>query len=117
MAGAIGQAFDRRVAAKTEILRSGRADRPAASLLAQLEQRAAMFLADRVIVMTRRPGTVREVIDVAPIRADERWDRFEHSEELMDQASFVHLRTRIWRLLRSEQQPDAEAALHPPEEA
>src|SRR5438045_4080489 len=50
MAGAIGQAFDRRVAAKTEILRSGRADRPAASLLAQLEQRAAMFLADRVII-------------------------------------------------------------------
>src|SRR5437667_2852491 len=50
VAGAIGQAFDRCVAAKAEILRSGRADRPAASLLAQLEQRAAMFLADRVIV-------------------------------------------------------------------
>ena len=58
-----------------------------------------------------RTLTVREVIDIAPIRAEERWDRFEHSEELMDQASFVHLRTRIWRLLRGEQQPDAEAAL------
>ena len=71
----------------------------------------AVYLADRIVVMTRRPGTVREVIDVAPIRASERWKRFERSEELMDQPSFVHLRTRIWRLLRSEQQPDAEAAL------
>ena len=69
----------------------------------------AVYLADRVVVMTRRPGTVCEIIDVAPIRSAERWDRFERSEELMDQASFVHLRTRIWRLLRSEQQPETEA--------
>jgi NitT/TauT family transport system ATP-binding protein len=68
----------------------------------------AVYLADRVVVMTRRPGTIREIIDVAPIRAGERWDRFERSEELMDQASFVHLRTRIWRLLRSEQEAEPE---------
>ncbi len=71
----------------------------------------AVYLADRVVVMTKRPGSVREIIDVAPIRAAERWDRFERSEELMDQASFVHLRTRIWRLLRSEQTPEIEPAL------
>ena len=71
----------------------------------------AVYLADRVVVMTKRPGSVREIIDVAAIRAAERWDRFERSEELMDQASFVHLRTRIWRLLRSEQTPEIEPAL------
>ena len=71
----------------------------------------AVYLADRVVVMTRRPGTVREIIDVAPIRASERWNRFERSEELMDQASFVHLRTRIWRLLRSEQVSEADKVL------
>src|SRR5205814_2710110 len=35
----------------------------------------AVYLADRVVVMTRRPGAIREIIDVAPIRAAERWDR------------------------------------------
>src|ERR1700737_1174221 len=40
VARAIGQAFDRRVAAETEILVARGADRPAASLLAKLEQRA-----------------------------------------------------------------------------
>src|ERR1035437_2814957 len=50
---AIGQAFDRRVAAETEILGARGADRPAASLLAQLEQRAAMIVVDRLVVGRR----------------------------------------------------------------
>jgi hypothetical protein len=50
VACAIGQAFDRRVAAKTEIRRTRGADRPAASLLAQLEQRAAVSVVDRRVV-------------------------------------------------------------------
>jgi NitT/TauT family transport system ATP-binding protein len=59
------------------------------------------------VVMTRRPGQIREIIDVASVRRAENWDRLEHIEEVMDQASFVHLRTRIWKLLREEQQPDS----------
>ncbi len=63
----------------------------------------AVYLADRVVVMTRRPGRIAEIIDVAPVRAQERWDRHERIEDVMDEASFVHLRTRIWRLLREQQ--------------
>ena len=66
----------------------------------------AVYLADRIVVMTRRPGRIREIVDVAPVRKAERWERFDRSEEVMDQASFVHLRTAIWRMLRGEQQPD-----------
>jgi NitT/TauT family transport system ATP-binding protein len=66
----------------------------------------AVYLADRVVVMTRRPGRIREIIDVGTIRRAEGWDRFERIEEVMDQASFVHLRTHIWKSLREQQQPN-----------
>jgi NitT/TauT family transport system ATP-binding protein len=66
----------------------------------------AVYLADRIVVLTRRPGRIREIIDVAPVRKAKNWDRFDRTEEVMDQESFVHLRTRIWRMLRDEQQPD-----------
>ena len=63
----------------------------------------AVYLAERIVVMTRRPGKIREIIDVGSVRKAQDWDRFEHVEEVMDQESFVHLRTRIWRLLREQQ--------------
>ena len=66
----------------------------------------AVYLADRVVVMTRRPGTIREIIDIASVRASENWKRLEHIEDVMDLESFVHLRTRIWRLLREQQSQD-----------
>ena len=66
----------------------------------------ALYLADRVVVMTRRPGRIREIIDVGSVRKAQNWDRHEHVEEVMDQESFVHLRTRIWRLLREQHSPD-----------
>jgi NitT/TauT family transport system ATP-binding protein len=40
------------------------------------------------------------------VRKAERWERHERIEEVMDEASFVNLRTRIWRLLREQQAPD-----------
>jgi ABC-type nitrate/sulfonate/bicarbonate transport system ATPase subunit len=67
----------------------------------------AVYLADRVVVMTRRPGRICEIINVAELRRNERWDRHDRIEDVMDEVSFVHLRTRIWRLLREQQAPNA----------
>ena len=45
----------------------------------------AVYLADRVVVMTRRPGAIREIVDVASVRGAEGWDGLERIEEVMDQ--------------------------------
>ncbi|MDQ7777081.1 ABC transporter ATP-binding protein [Paracoccus aminovorans] len=62
----------------------------------------AVYLADRVAIMARQPGRVKEIIDIRTIREAERWDDHEKIEDVMDLESFVHLRTQIWRSLREE---------------
>ena len=63
----------------------------------------AVYLADRVVVMTRRPGRIAEIIDVAPVRAAGGWTALQRVEEVMDQPAFIELKSRIWRLLREQQ--------------
>src|SRR4051794_9584111 len=62
----------------------------------------AVYLADRVAIMTKRPGRIKEVIDVKSARVAEKWDEHERIEDVMDLESFVHLRTHIWKSLREE---------------
>ena len=62
----------------------------------------AVYLADRIAVMTRRPGRIKETIDVKSARVAEQWDRHERIEDVMDLESFIHLRTHIWKSLREE---------------
>jgi NitT/TauT family transport system ATP-binding protein len=52
--------------------------------------------------MTSRPGRIKEVLDVKSVRIADRWDDHSRIEDVMDLASFVHLRTRIWKSLREE---------------
>ena len=63
----------------------------------------AVYLADRVVVMTRRPGCIAEIIDVAPVRKAGGWDALTRVEEVMERSSFIELKSRIWRLLREQQ--------------
>ncbi len=63
----------------------------------------AVYLADRIVVMSRRPGTIREIVDVKSIRVAEGWDQHKRIEDVMDLPSFVHLRTHVWKLLREQQ--------------
>jgi len=69
----------------------------------------AVYLADRIVVMTGRPGTIREIIDVKSIRQSNNWDRHTRIEDVMDESSFVHLRSHVWKLLRS---PNGGADVH-----
>jgi NitT/TauT family transport system ATP-binding protein len=93
-----------RTVMQEELLRVGRAN-PRTVMFITHAVEEAVYLADRVIVMTRRPGKIKETIDVKPVRQAEQWDKHTRIEDVMDLESFVHLRTKIWRLLREQHDP------------
>ena len=90
-----------RVVMQEELVRLARKN-PRTVLFITHAVEEAVYLADRVIIMTRAPGRIKEVLDVASIRKAENWDSHEKIEDVMDLESFVHLRTHIWRSLREE---------------
>lgn len=55
----------------------------------------SLFLSDRVIVMTRRPGRAKEIVDVPIPRP--------RDEDVMETEEFLTLRRRLWHSLREEQ--------------
>src|SRR5205085_5192162 len=50
----------------------------------------AVYLADRVAIMTRRPGSIKEIMDIRSVREAERWYSRTRIEDVMDLESFVH---------------------------
>ena len=91
-----------RVVMQEELIRLSRIN-PRTVLFITHSVEEAVYLSDRVVVLTGRPGKIKEIIDVAEVRKREDWDRLERIEEVMDLAAFVHLRTHIWRLLRAQE--------------
>jgi NitT/TauT family transport system ATP-binding protein len=94
-----------RVVMQEELVRLAR-QHPRTVLFITHAVEEAVYLADRIVVMTRRPGRIREIVDVKTVREAERWDALPRIEDVMDQASFVHLRTHVWKLLRDQQAPN-----------
>ncbi len=90
-----------RVVMQEELVRLARRN-PRTVLFITHAVEEAVYLADRVAIMTRRPGRIKEVLDIRSIRQSENWDRQERIEDVMDLESFVHLRTQIWKSLREE---------------
>ncbi len=90
-----------RVVMQEELVRLARKN-PRTVLFITHAVEEAVYLADRVVVMTRAPGRIKETLDIASIRRAENWDAHEKIEDVMDLESFVHLRTHIWRSLREE---------------
>ena len=95
-----------RVVMQEELVRLAR-QHPRTVLFITHAVEEAVYLADRIVVMSARPGTVREIIDVKSIRQSEDWDQHKRIEDVMDLPSFVHLRTHVWKLLRDQQGADA----------
>ena len=62
----------------------------------------AIFLSDRVVVLTDRPGTVREVVDVP-------FDRPRYDGDIKGEPAFADLREEIWSYLFLEESRIAEA--------
>lgn len=90
-----------RVVMQEELVRLARVN-PRTVLFITHAVEEAVYLADRVAIMTRRPGRIKEVLDIRSIRQAENWDRHQKIEDVMDLESFVHLRTQIWKSLREE---------------
>jgi NitT/TauT family transport system ATP-binding protein len=95
-----------RVVMQEELVRLARVN-PRTVLFITHAVEEAVYLADRVAVMTRRPGRIKEILDVRAVRQAESWDRHPRIEDVMDLESFVHLRTQIWKSLREEKGADA----------
>ena len=63
----------------------------------------AVYLSDRIVVLTPRPTTVQEVLDVGlPQPRDQ-----VATKELPD---FAHLRAHVWRSIKRHDQPPADGA-------
>jgi NitT/TauT family transport system ATP-binding protein len=90
-----------RVVMQEELVRIARTN-PRTVLFITHAVEEAVYLADRVVVMSRRPGLIREIIDVKTTRYAEKWDDHARIEDVMDLNSFVQMRSHIWRLLREQ---------------
>jgi NitT/TauT family transport system ATP-binding protein len=90
-----------RVVMQEELTRLVRQD-PKTVLFITHAVEEAVYLADRVVVMSRRPGLVREIVDIKQTRDAEGWSNLTRIEDVMDLNSFVQLRSHIWRLLREQ---------------
>ena len=90
-----------RVVMQEELVRLARKN-PKTVLFITHAVEEAVYLADRVVVMSRRPGLIRDVIDIKSIREKEGWDTLPRIEDVMDLSSFVQLRSQIWKLLREQ---------------
>ncbi len=87
-----------RILMQEELIRLARVN-PRTVLFVTHSVDEAVYLADRVVVMTPRPGRLEQIVEVQPTRIADGWEQY-GVDEVMNRGTFIDLRIRIWRLLR-----------------
>jgi NitT/TauT family transport system ATP-binding protein len=87
-----------------ELLRILDSQNPTTAVFVTHDLEEALLLSDRVLVMTRRPGRCKEIVDVPFERP--------RTDSVIDSPEFIELRRHLWESLREEQAgaPETEAA-------
>ena len=87
-----------------ELLRILDSQSPTTAVFVTHDLEEALLLSDRVLVMTRRPGRCKEIVDVPFERP--------RTDAVIDSPEFIDLRRHLWESLREEQAgaPEREAA-------
>jgi NitT/TauT family transport system ATP-binding protein len=78
-----------------ELLRILDSQQPTTAVFVTHDLEEALILSDRVVVMTRRPGRCKEIIDVPFPRP--------RDQGVIDSPEFIELRRHLWESLREEQ--------------
>jgi NitT/TauT family transport system ATP-binding protein len=83
-----------------ELVRIWQTQRPTVIFITHSVEEA-VFLADRVIVMTKRPGRIKEVLDVTKVAGIQHW-RTAPFDDVIRRSDFQELRAHVWGLVKSE---------------
>jgi NitT/TauT family transport system ATP-binding protein len=78
-----------------ELLRILDSQRPTTAVFVTHDLEEALLLSDRVLVMSRRPGRCKEIVDVPFERP--------RTDAVVDSSEFIALRRHLWESLREEQ--------------
>ena len=78
-----------------ELLRILESQRPTTVVFVTHDLEEALLLSDRILVMTRRPGRCKEIVDIP-------FDR-PRTDAVVDSPEFLELRRHLWESLREEQ--------------
>ncbi len=89
-----------RIVMQEELIKLWERDKPTVIFITHSVDEA-VYLGDRVVVMTKRPGTAKTVIDITGSAGTGGW-REQPIDEVMASPRYNELKLEIWRLVRAE---------------